>query len=55
MCAEGDIDLSEIVMLRMIETMDRLIADQRVQLHTPQHVLETLIQANEWLRRLLVR
>ena len=44
--------ISKVIMLRMTEMLDRLIADRRVQLQTPENVFDTISKANTWLRQL---
>lgn len=44
--------ISKVLRLRMTDMLDRLIADQRMQVQTPQHVFDTLSKASTWLREL---
>ena len=46
----GETDLTEIVALRMLEAMDKALADDTVKALVPQYVVSTLNQVNRWLQ-----
>lgn len=50
---DGDSEaLSEMIMLRMTQLLDRLIEDPQVQSQAPQHIVDTVSRASRWLKEL---
>jgi hypothetical protein len=46
----GESDLTDIVALRMLDTMERAMADDTVKALVPQYMMSTLNQVNRWLQ-----
>lgn len=46
----GETDLTDIVALRMLETMEKALTDETVKAMVPQYMMNTLSQVNSWLQ-----
>jgi hypothetical protein len=49
LCRRGDVDIGEIITLRMIETLETAIGDDAVKALLPNHILSSLDQIQEWV------
>ena len=44
--------ISKVIMLRMTDMLDRLISDRRLQIQTPENIIETISKTSSWLKQL---
>jgi hypothetical protein len=45
----GEVDLAEVITLRMIEALEDAARDSKVQAIVPQQMLQTLTQIRRWI------
>jgi hypothetical protein len=49
MSRQGDVDVSEVVTLRMIEILERAVSDDAIKALLPHHIINSLDQIQNWI------
>jgi hypothetical protein len=49
MSRQGEVDVSEVVTLRMIEVLERAVSDEAVKALLPHHIINSLDQVQSWI------